>query len=51
MKKCNCKIRIENGEDKDKVFKVCLCSRGCMYCAERNLYRADWVYKKEYIKK
>lgn len=45
--KCYCRWRIENkGIDADKVFKSCQCSKGCQYCAERNLYRTDWSYKK-----
>lgn len=45
--KCACRIKIEQGKPEDDVFKGCLCSSGCQYCATRNLYRTDFVFKKD----
>ncbi len=36
MKKCQCSTRIEKGEGKEKVFNMCMCSKGCEYCFINN---------------
>ena len=43
--RCRCRVRIEKGESEQEVFKSCVCSKGCCYCAENNLLRTDWNYK------
>lgn len=51
MNRCTCNLMIglrhkKGLMDDDAVFKSCQCSRSCQYCAERNLHRTDFSFRK-----